>query len=433
MAFGLGPVIVVKRPAQNLDPAAMPFAGLGFGQAHLRQFGVGVRHPRDYRAGLHRQSEQRVADDEPGVITRHMGELQPARHIANRIDFVVAGLQANVDGDALFREGNSSRLQIEFLDIGLASGGDQQMRAMDGAVVPGFDCHAIPGLRHPLYRRAGENPDAFGFEPFQDDGGEFRIVLGQRLEGLDDGHFRSQPPVRLRHLHADRSTADDEKMARQHLIFKQVFVGEIGNVFQPRNGRRQSPRSGGDHQAPGRVVFALGLDGQRIAKPRRRPHHFHTELLETLLAVIGGDRRDGAPHMGVDLGKIDLGFLGSDAEALARPHGMGLLCRRQQRLRGNAAIVEAVAAHQALFEQHDALPELRRGGGHRQPAGARPDHRQIVIGFRHACRPFQALRATGNRATSPRPTKASSSSLVTSAPTDRLKLQLAAPFSAIQA
>ena len=56
---------------------------------------------------------------------------------------------------------------------------------------------------------------------------------------------------------------------------------------------------------------------------------------------------------------------GRNAEITAFPHGMGVFCRRYQRLRRDTPVIEAVAAHLALFQQHHVDPEGRRSRGHR--------------------------------------------------------------------
>ena len=87
LSFGLGPVIVVKRPADDRDGRAKFFPGFRFREPDLGQFRIGEGHMRnDVGAVRDRQAEQGVPDDEPRMIVGHMGELQSARHIANRID-----------------------------------------------------------------------------------------------------------------------------------------------------------------------------------------------------------------------------------------------------------------------------------------------------------------------------------------------------------
>ena len=64
-------------------------------------------------------------------------------------------------------------------------------------------------------------------------------------------------------------------------------------------------------------------------------------------------------HMIVDAAMVDLRLDHVDAKGGGGAHGFGALARGKQGLGGNAAIVEAVAAHAAFFDQHHGHAELR--------------------------------------------------------------------------
>ena len=113
--------------------AAMRVARLGLGHADLRQLGIGIGDPRQRAViDLGRQAEQRVADDDAGVIAGDMGELRPARDIADGIDAAVGGAQAPVDDEraALVRR-DPGLVEVEPGEVGAPPGRDQQMRALD--------------------------------------------------------------------------------------------------------------------------------------------------------------------------------------------------------------------------------------------------------------------------------------------------------------
>ena len=88
-----------------------------------------------------------------------------------------------------------------------------------------------------------------------------------------------------------------------------------------------------------------------------------TESLGAILAIDAMDVvMDGA--------MIDLGFEHVDAEGRGGPNRIGALGGGEQRLGGDAAIVQAIAAHQALFDQHDGDAQLGGGRSHRKTARA---------------------------------------------------------------
>ena len=124
------------------------------------------------------------------------------------------------------------------------------------------------------------------------------------------------------------------------------------------------------------------------------------------------------------------GSTGCDAERAGRAHRVRALAGGDQRLRRHAAVVEAVAAHLVLLDQHDRLAERRSGSRDRQAAGAGADDAEIGSDRPRVELPIAAccvrimplhalalhfLRATGIRATTPSSTKAMISSFVTSA------------------
>ena len=70
-----------------------------FVQPDMGQLGIGEGDPgQGGEIHLRRQAEQRVADDDAGVIGGQMRELRPARHIAHGKDALVRGPQPPVDG-----------------------------------------------------------------------------------------------------------------------------------------------------------------------------------------------------------------------------------------------------------------------------------------------------------------------------------------------
>ena len=178
--------------------------GFRFRESHLGQFRIGEGHMRnDVAAVADRQAEQGVPDDEPRVIIGNMGELQTARHIANGIDMFLRCSQALVDGDALGCIDNAGRFQVQSLDIGRTPRGDKQMTAGDLSMPGCFDSDAGFCFRYFFDGRVSENLYAVTAQALQNNGRQFRIVLGQRRESFDDRNVRTQAPVRLRQFHAD--------------------------------------------------------------------------------------------------------------------------------------------------------------------------------------------------------------------------------------
>src|SRR5262245_2547274 len=132
LALGLGAVILVIWPAQYPNTvAAVPRRD--FGQADLGELRVGEGDPRhEVVVHLRTQPEQRVSDDEPGVVVRKMGELPHAGDVADGIDAPVRGLEPLINCDAVAVVLDAGLFQPETLGVGAAAGRDQEMAALDG-------------------------------------------------------------------------------------------------------------------------------------------------------------------------------------------------------------------------------------------------------------------------------------------------------------
>ena len=85
--------------------------------------------------------------------------------------------------------------------------------------------------------------------------------------------------------------------------------------------------------------------------------------------------------MGHDLGEIDPHRVAADTQSARMAGLMRRVRGGDQRLGGDAAIVQAIPAHLALFEQHDLEPELGGAGRHGKASRTGPDHHQICAEF----------------------------------------------------
>jgi hypothetical protein len=81
----------------------------------------------------------------------------------------------------------------------------------------------------------------------------------------------------------------------------------------------------------------------------------------------------------VHAGVVDLRFDDVDAEGSRGAYGLGALTGGEQRLRGHATIIEAVAAHAALLNEHDWNTELSRRGSHREAPRPCADYAEVRL------------------------------------------------------
>ena len=168
-----------------------------------------------------------------------MGELQPARDVADGIDLAVAGAQSVIDLDTRPCAVDPRRLKVQALDIGLAPGGHQKVGA--GKDLSGFRDNLDRAVCAPDLgdHRLFADIDAFGLQGIQHDCGGLGVILAQCLQALDHRHFAAQPDMRLRHFHTDGAAADDQQVIGLFTQVKDGLVGVERHRLQTRDRRHK--------------------------------------------------------------------------------------------------------------------------------------------------------------------------------------------------
>ncbi len=183
--------------------------------------------------------------------------------------------------------------------------------------------------------------------------------------------------MRLRQLAADRAAAEHDQVLGPLGQIEDRLVGQMRRVREARHRRHRRRRAGRDDEAARAHALAGDLDLPRPDEPRRRPQHADAKTGKPLLGIVGCDRCDHAMDVRVDRREVDRGLVAVHAEAGRGAHRMRRLAGGDQGLRRDAAVVQAVAAHLALFDQHHARAHLDGAGGDRQPTGASADDAEI--------------------------------------------------------
>ena len=93
--------------------------------------------------------------------------------------------------------------------------------------------------------------------------------------------------------------------------------------------------------------------------------------------MLRGERVDHLLDMVVDAAKIYPRIIGGNAEGAALAHSLGMRRRSDQRLGGNGAGAEGVAAEAGLLDQHHRSPIGPRDFSDRQATGSGPDDAEV--------------------------------------------------------
>ena len=207
-------------------------------------------------------------------------------------------------------------------------------------------------------------------------------------QGLDLGDLRSEPGEGLRQFTADRPAAEDDEPARRRLAAAQPGPEVVGSqrlhLVEARNGRDGGPCTGrNDHrsggQATGRAVGIGDLDVPGGDEPGMALHHLDAETGIALDAVMGRDVGDHAVDPLHYVGEGNGGRRVRQPPAPGMGHLVGQRCAADQRLRGHAAVVQAVAAHLARLDQRHPRLGRRRDIGRNQPGRTRADHKKVAV------------------------------------------------------
>ena len=196
------------------------------------------------RALLAGQTKEHRPDQNARVVASHMGELQTTGHIARSVNALVGdGPQVRSNLQATTIMGNVAFVQIQLVDIHLAPDSHQQMRPAE-ITFRRVNCDGLARTTDLFGLCLFDDLNAFGPQIVQCNRRQLRVILAQRLHAFDNGHLGSKPRVGLRHFQTNRATANDNQMLRLLTQIKDVFVGVVGDVFQPRDrwNKRSRPR-----------------------------------------------------------------------------------------------------------------------------------------------------------------------------------------------
>src|SRR4029079_2135089 len=340
------------------------------------------------------------------------------------VDAVVGGLELLVHLDAAGVVDDAGPLQAQAFDVGLASVGDQQMASLDHlglALLADMHGDALYGALDALHPRAGMQQHALLGEAIDDDAARFRVLVAEDGGGIDDGDVGAEHAMGLGELHAHGATAEHDQMLDPLAHVEDRLVGEMRHLVETWDRRDDGRGTVCPYEAAGADQVMPGLHGVLVKEACLLLEDADAEPGVALDGIVRCDGGDHAIDVVMHPGVVDLRLDDVDAEGSSGAHGLGTLAGGEQRLRRHAAVIEAVAAHAALLDEHDRDAELSRRGSHREASRPCADHAEVRLqhlfhvspsspwltpyaGFR-----LKRLTAMGISATSPSATKPATS------------------------
>jgi hypothetical protein len=187
----------------------------------------------------------------------------------------------------------------------------------------------------------------------------------------------------LRQLHGDGSAADHRERRRRTLELEDRLARQEAGLRETVDGWHRRAAPGCQQHVPRPQPDPVDVDGVRVDEAGGADVEVDAEPPDPLGRVVGGGDPllhlpDPRPHGG----RVHLGIDGREPQPVGGAHAVRRPRRRQQRLRGDAARPEAVAADAvALHDRHpDGEPGRQLGCG--DPARPHADDDEVVT-IRH--------------------------------------------------
>src|SRR5438309_2833373 len=221
------------------------------GQAYVGELWVGEGAGWDLAAVGAAVGYGKVVANDAEVVEGDVGEVGRAGAVAHGPDARCGGLEAAVDLDvAGGRSFDSSHFETHVLRVGCASGGDEQVRALNYGFAAGLCEMQADGFARSAFdtpqRRVGDNLDAFVVkelcEAFDDVG---ILAVGDAGVALDDCHAGAEAADRLSKFESDESAAENQQVVWKNGEFESFDVREGLGFDQAGDGVDGGAGAGG--------------------------------------------------------------------------------------------------------------------------------------------------------------------------------------------
>ncbi len=365
------------------------------GNVLVGKFLLGLADEGDLRNGVNPVGIQggvgnsRRAESEggsqPALLHRHRGQAGKADHVAHGEDMRLLGAVLRVDRDAAARVGfDAGRGQVQLIHIALPAHGVEQRVPGNLLLALQVRYHAAVGrLLNGDYRLIHTHGDAVVAQVVGKSLHHFGVgELEQARLFFHQDHAHSQDGEHAGVFHADNAAAHDDQRLGQVGHLQDLIAVDDAAAVEGNLRRLGRLGAGGDHN---RFGFVVGLsDGADDAQMKGIDELRHA-----------GDQLDAVSRE-LRLGDIDFGLdhvLDPEQKIRHRDflfhavvdavNVLVIITREMQHglthgLAGNGAGVDAASAERGdLFDQRDALPELRALDGGSLPGRPRADHDHV--------------------------------------------------------
>jgi len=327
---------------------------------------------------------------------------QPRRadQVADRIDTLLAGLQPFVDDDVAALDLHLRAVQADVLDV--SGDPDRQHDAVDGdrlALAAGLDRRADAVLARLQVGdlRAGMDLEALLLERLLREGRYLLVLLRQdAVEYLRDRHLGAHVRVEAGELHADGARADHQQRLRHEVRNHRLAIGpdQLAVRLQPRKGAGTGAGRQDDvlrREVADGLAVLLHLQLAGAVQTGMPVDDGDLVLLEQIADAAG--QLLGHPARALHhLCEVETDVLGGEAVGVEIVQDVVDLRRAQQRLRRDAAPVQADAAQMLALHHSGLHAELRGADGGDVAARPAANDDQVEAGLCHGWLLFRCGR-----------------------------------------
>ena len=357
------------------------FACLLFGHADRGDLRLAEGHARDVDIRLHRRVQAGdFLGDEDALHEAAVSELETGDDVADCVNVANASVQAVVGDHEAAVQRDSSLLVAQALGDGAAADGDQEDVSVESLAVFGLNVNTLLILRS--RGEAGVRVEldaalAVGALELLGDG--LVLVVGEVGQGFDDRDLSAEATPHGGKLEADDAAAEDHDGGGNPIHLERLIGGDDA-AADLEAGNRTRVGAGGQNDVAAGDALTAHFDGVRVGEAAPAGDDLDVAGLEQALQALV-EARDDRVTVLADLSHVDTVKGGRNAELGGLANGFGRLCGVQVRLRGNAAAMQAGAAHLIAVDECDLHSELRSAQGGRVAAGTRTQNDDVVGRF----------------------------------------------------
>ena len=357
------------------------FARLLLGHADRGDLRLAEGHARDVDISLHsRVQAGNLFGDEDALHEAAVCQLKAGNDVADRVDVADAGVQAIVGDDEAAIQRDAGLLVAQALGHGATADSDQKDVGVERLAVLGRDVHTLLVLRGRGEAGVRVELDAaltVGALELLGDGLVF--VVGEVGQGLDNRDLGTEAAPHGGELQADNTAAENHG-GGGNPVHLECLVGGDHAAADLETGDRARVGAGRQNDVAAGDALAVDLDGVRVGEAAPAGDNLDVARLEQALQALvqaGNNRVAILAH----LSHVNAVEGGGNAELGRLAHGLGRLCGVQVRLGGDAAAVQAGAAHLIAVDEGDLHAQLRSAQGGRIAAGTRTQNDNVVGRF----------------------------------------------------